>query len=318
MELTNNEFLQLYFINSNEPHLSIIGTGGGGGLLHLLTKHGNSSRVLNGFYFPYSEEHIVAHIETKPEKFNSPQFAVDIAKRAFGLNNIVHGLGLGYCSALYKEGQRDGRENCAYACFYTGLFRNTVRIDLAGFKTRESQEENLSYILLQFLVQSLKDYGELVKRACLIPGSFNPIHDGHIHIYNEIQLLGLYPVFEISTKNVDKSTISDEEADNRAKKITEILPVSSVLISPYATFIEKQKLGIKKFAIGADTFNRIIDEKYTSVEDIESLFSNNTFYVFERTGYEISKKAYELKNVFIIKNNLPHISSTEIRNANAV
>jgi hypothetical protein len=97
--------------------------------------------------------------------------------------------------------------------------------------------------------------------SVLFPGSFNPMHDGHVllaRIAEELrqQLLA----FEISVTNVDKPPLAGETVRHRLAQFAWKSPVE---LTRAPTFLEKSRLFPgTTFVIGADTAERLVAPKY--------------------------------------------------------
>ena len=118
----------------------------------------------------------------------------------------------------------------------------------------------------------------------IFPGAFNPIHKGHRAIKEFVEkTFNKTVVYELSKRNVDKSTTDREEIQKRIEKINDLTFVTNA-----ATFKEKIRLfGGKNltFVIGADTYERIVNLEYNTLADIESWIENNIhFIVMPRDG----------------------------------
>ena len=95
----------------------------------------------------------------------------------------------------------------------------------------------------------------------LFPGSFNPLHQGHIELAAAAQRLADSPLhLEISVENVDKPALAYREILGRLEQVKGLFPV---VLSRAATFAQKvQFLPGSLFVIGCDTAVRIFDSKY--------------------------------------------------------
>jgi hypothetical protein len=95
----------------------------------------------------------------------------------------------------------------------------------------------------------------------LFPGSFNPLHEGHIALAQAAQRrAGLPLCLEISVANVDKPSLAYAEVAQRLDSIQGRYPV---VVTRAPTFVEKARLfpGCI-FVIGYDTAVRLVEGKY--------------------------------------------------------
>lgn len=115
----------------------------------------------------------------------------------------------------------------------------------------------------------------------IIPGSFNPLHEGHRAIYRYFKNLGITAVLEISSTNADKGKINLAELEQRAK-IASAEINGYCIIDSASLFKEKKSLykGLLGFAVGIDTMLRVIDPKYGP--DPKDVVEGLTWYVFSR------------------------------------
>ena len=95
-------------------------------------------------------------------------------------------------------------------------------------------------------------------------GSFNPPHDGHLHIVNYAEEhLGAPVSYEISIANVEKPQLDFIEIAARLTDLQLLDPKRNVLLTNAATFRKKAKLFPDcTFLVGADTVARIGDPHY--------------------------------------------------------
>jgi nicotinamide mononucleotide (NMN) deamidase PncC len=95
----------------------------------------------------------------------------------------------------------------------------------------------------------------------ILPGAFNPLHEGHRRMIQVGSELTHEPVaLEISIVNVDKPPLDFAEIERRLEPIP---PGQTVYLTRAATFEEKSRLFPgATFLVGADTIRRIADARY--------------------------------------------------------
>jgi hypothetical protein len=95
----------------------------------------------------------------------------------------------------------------------------------------------------------------------LFPGSFNPLHEGHLLLARVAEELRQQPLaFEISVTNVDKPPLAGEAVRQR---LAQFAWKSTVELTRAPTFLEKSRLFPgTTFVIGADTAERLVAPKY--------------------------------------------------------
>jgi nicotinamide mononucleotide (NMN) deamidase PncC len=107
--------------------------------------------------------------------------------------------------------------------------------------------------------------GQLILAAppplVLMPGSFNPVHEGHVSLARVAEELRQQPLaFEISVTNVDKPPLEGETVRRRLAQFAWRSPVE---LTRAPTFLEKTRLFPRTtFVIGADTAERLFAARY--------------------------------------------------------
>jgi hypothetical protein len=101
----------------------------------------------------------------------------------------------------------------------------------------------------------------------LFPGSFNPMHEGHVLLARVAEELRQQPLaFEISVTNVDKPPLAGETVRHRLSQFSWKSPVE---LTRAPTFVEKSRLfPSTTFVIGADTAERLIAPKYYGDDEL--------------------------------------------------
>jgi len=186
--------------------------------------------------------------------------------------------GIGHCTAVLAKGRRDraGEEDVvaraivlwlAHACgvsapsprdlldadevYAEALIGATDAIDhlLAGGTSRVTAQPD-GQVMLSAPVPPL-----------LLPGSFNPIHDGHISLARVAEDIRQVPLaYEISVTNVDKPPLMGDAVRHRLAQFAWNAPGE---LTRAPTFLEKSRLfPSATFVIGADTAERLVAPRY--------------------------------------------------------
>ena len=130
-----------------------------------------------------------------------------------------------------------------------------------------------------------------LKNVIMLPGSFNPLHQGHIStLENSSKLSGKNGVYELCIVNADKPVLSYDNIMSRLDQF-KFPNINPIILTNAPLFADKNKLfpGIS-YSIGIDLAIRLVNPKYTSgdmdlmIENILRMTFNNTkFYVNSRT-----------------------------------
>ena len=102
---------------------------------------------------------------------------------------------------------------------------------------------------------------ERVKHQAMLPGAFNPLHDGHISLLRIAEeILGQPVAFECAAVNVDKPSLEPKAITNRIAQFAGRYPV---YVTTAPTYVEKARLFPNTtFVVGYDTAERIIHPRY--------------------------------------------------------
>jgi Cytidylyltransferase-like len=101
----------------------------------------------------------------------------------------------------------------------------------------------------------------------LMPGSFNPVHAGHVLLARVAEELRQQPLaFEISVTNVDKPPLAGNTVRRRLAQFAWKSPVE---LTRAPTFVEKSRVFPRTtFVIGADTAERLVAPKYYGDDEV--------------------------------------------------
>ena len=127
--------------------------------------------------------------------------------------------------------------------------------------------------------------------TAFLPGSFDPLHDGHVQMRTDAsRRIGLPVQFELCVRNVDKPPLDFIELARRREQFTE----SEFVLTNTPTFVEKANLlgrgnGVT-FVVGIDTIKRIGEARYyadsvardAALIELENL--GTQFLVYGRLG----------------------------------
>lgn len=282
-------------------NIHVIATGAGAGLQQVLWEVPGSSAYLSGCSFPYSAEEQEELLGFMPEHFCSEEAAIDLASAAymkaykFGGKKPV-GVGITASVASDREHRGDLRVfvcviSNTKAVVHTHTFNKEVGkeprlkqghwCDVIGrcaileayaepghsihnlAFTDVSEKALARFFLRPFFTANGKRLDKLPKegRYALMPGAFNPPHEGHYGAATAAMTDYNYKaVFEVTAKPPHKDALTVQELLQRAK----LLQGQDRLFTtelPY--YLDKaRKYPKRPFILGADAMVRMLDPKW--------------------------------------------------------
>ena len=272
-------------IHAAPAHGVFTATGGGSGLLSsLLAVPGASATVLEA-RVPYASQALAELLGGKPEQACSAGTARALAMQALLRARQLGGdFGFAVTAALATNRRRQG-EARAHLAFQNAACTRSWRLPLDAGHGRAAQERQVTDAAVAALAFSLGvgpapaleceaaaggECADVVlgrrshlasrKWRALLPGAFNPLHDGHRAMRADAaRRLGTPVGFELSVANVDKPPLDYVELRRRLAQF----PVREVVVTNAPTFLAKaEALGGVAFAVGVDTLARIAAGRY--------------------------------------------------------
>ncbi|MYK82482.1 MAG: hypothetical protein F4024_07900 [Gammaproteobacteria bacterium] len=261
-------------------------TGGGAGMLSELLGEAGASRTLIEARIPYAEGSLEALLGGRPDQACSAPTARALAMAAFE-RALHHGsqpaFGFGVTASLATDRPKRGPCRAHLAVQTLG---HTAQTQIALRGERAAQESALMEFAWQTLLGALAlsdpskanleqvaatdEWQALIagsrrstpapqRPALILPGSFNPLHDGHRRMMAVAEVrLGQAGVFELSVENPDKPLLDYIEIHQRLAQFQ-----GKICLTRLPTFRDKAaEFPGATFAVGIDTLLRIADARY--------------------------------------------------------
>jgi Cytidylyltransferase-like len=189
-----------------------------------------------------------------------------------------------HCTGVMAKGRRDRATEedlvsraivlwLAYACGIAAPSpRSLLDVDEHFAETVVATVDTIDRLLAGELDRvTVQPDGQMMLSAprplVLLPGSFNPVHEGHVLLARIAEELRQQPLsFEISVTNVDKPPLSGKTVRHRLAQFAWKWPVE---LTRAPTFVEKSRLFPgATFVIGADTAERLVAPKYYGDDEV--------------------------------------------------
>ena len=319
--------------------LHVIATGGGAGLQDELWGIPGCSSYLSGASFPYAQEEHEELLGFKPEHYCSKEDAIDLASAAYMKAYRFGGkepVGLGITASVASEKIHHG-DHHIFGCIITkdkvlsftkvlskgtgsaqrfvdGQVANNVGAILLSeaFNSMVFACEDVTqlaterFFMRPFFTTNGRREPHFVKssRSALMAGAFNPPHEGHFGMAQNLEKEGGRVVFSITVDPPHKAPLSVQEMLKRAK----LLQGRDRLFSQGdPMYLDKaRRFPNVPIIMGADAALRMLDPKWgLDIEEMLNEFDQlgTTFLIAERVVDG------ELKTVEDVRNKVPTINS---------
>jgi nicotinamide mononucleotide (NMN) deamidase PncC len=303
-------------------NVHIIATGAGAGIQQALWATPGSSAYLSGATFPYSTEETEELLGFKPESFCSREAAIDLASAAymkayrFGTKKTI---GLGLTASVASEKEHRGDHRCHICVISDDQILCDTMILTKGVGSAKRLEDGMTcdgraLEMIEKVFKSNGTYGvadlagqDALKRFlarpfftvtgqrlpapsdysryALMPGAYNPPHDGHYGMQEAYESSNNKRVlYEVTANPPHKGALSVQELLQRAKMLQghdRIFTWSNPMYLDKARAFPGMPI-----LLGADAMVRMLDPKW-GVEVpalIDELYKLGThFYINGRT-----------------------------------
>ena len=328
-------------IHQSPFKVTIVSSGGGTEAISSLLQVPGASNTILESYIPYAKESMDAYLNKKPDHYCSMQTCLSMAANAYKSCSKIASetkskylIGISITASLATTYTKIG-DHKFYIVLQTSSYTKSVACILEkNTRSRKEEEELIANYVMHLLGEACgikvdkpshsedvdisktnaeKSWIKLLnnevnyvsssksKPELIFPGSFNPLHEGHIRMRDLAEKkTGMQTTFEICAKNADKPPLTFQEIKRTLDQFDEN---DSWVMTSAGRFSEKAEMFPNSvFIIGADTLLRVFDEKFYSSnkdmnEHVERFNDHNIhFLVF---GRKVNDKFISLEDINI-------------------
>ena len=328
-------------IHNSSFRFVMVSSGGGTNAISEILKVPGASKSVLEAYVPYAKESLDYYLLKQPDQYCSLNTTLSMAAKAYSAAKKIdphthpsYLLGVAVTASLATNYSKKG-EHKFFIAIQTYKYSSSFSYSFVkGELSRDQEEKMVTHHIIQALaeacgiqglqlketdrlklksVNAKKPWVQLVDNQIdfvassnrmpelIFPGSFNPFHSGHKEMSKLAESkTGLGLAYEICIQNADKPPLSYHEIE---RTLSQFDQKNHWVLTKAGKFTDKAALFPNSvFIIGADTLNRILDEKFylnrkDMLDQLDLFNSHNiNFLVF---GRKIRNSFIDLESVSV-------------------